>query len=110
MTSPLDGALNALANSFGRKSQRKIMMYGLDGCGKTTILYKLKFGYLSIYEWFPKRGESDITLFVFVDREIVPRIPTIGFNIEEVEYKNISFTMWGMITSTSFPVLHCFDK
>ena len=49
-------------------------------------------------------------MFVCVDREIVARIPTIGFNIEEVEYKNISFTMWGMIPSTSFPVLHCFDK
>jgi len=38
--------------------------------GKTTILYKLKLG------------------------EIVTTIPTIGFNVETVEYKNISFTVW----------------
>merc|ERR1712078_63437 len=26
--------------------------------------------------------------------EVVTTIPTIGFNVEEVEYKNISFTVW----------------
>jgi len=26
--------------------------------------------------------------------EIVTTIPTIGFNVETVEYKNISFTVW----------------
>jgi len=45
-------------------------MVGLDAAGKTTILYKLKLG------------------------EIVTTIPTIGFNVETVEYKNIKFTMW----------------
>ncbi|VVB04255.1 unnamed protein product [Arabis nemorensis] len=48
----------------------RILMVGLDAAGKTTILYKLKLG------------------------EIVTTIPTIGFNIETVEYKNISFTVW----------------
>lgn len=43
---------------------------GLDAAGKTTILYKLKLG------------------------EIVTTIPTIGFNVETVEYKNICFTVW----------------
>ncbi|XP_065580899.1 ADP-ribosylation factor 1-like 2 [Artemia franciscana] len=54
---------------FG-KFQMRILMVGLDGSGKTTILYKLKLG------------------------EIVTTIPTIGFNVETVEYKNISFTVW----------------
>merc|ERR1739842_118237 len=40
------------------------------GAGKTTILYKLKLG------------------------EVVTTIPTIGFNVETVEYKNLSFTVW----------------
>ncbi|XP_029682722.1 ADP-ribosylation factor-like isoform X2 [Takifugu rubripes] len=43
---------------------------GLDGAGKTTLLYKLKLS------------------------EVVTTIPTIGFNVETVEYKNISFTVW----------------
>lgn len=54
---------------FGKKDVR-ILMVGLDAAGKTTILYKLKLG------------------------EIVTTIPTIGFNVETVEYKNISFTVW----------------
>ena len=45
-------------------------MVGLDAAGKTTILYKLKLG------------------------EVVTTIPTIGFNVERVEYRNISFTVW----------------
>jgi ADP-ribosylation factor protein 1 len=59
----------ALAGIFGKKEMR-ILMVGLDAAGKTTILYKLKLG------------------------EIVTTIPTIGFNVETVEYKNISFTVW----------------
>lgn len=45
-------------------------MIGLDAAGKTTILYKLKL------------GETTVT------------IPTIGFNVETVTYKNITFTVW----------------
>ncbi|GAA0183431.1 G-protein [Lithospermum erythrorhizon] len=63
--------------SFGKlfsrlfaKKEMRILMVGLDAAGKTTILYKLKLG------------------------EIVTTIPTIGFNVETVEYKNISFTVW----------------
>ncbi|KAF7346905.1 ADP-ribosylation factor [Mycena venus] len=58
-----------LSGLFSRKEMR-ILMVGLDAAGKTTILYKLKLG------------------------EIVTTIPTIGFNVETVEYKNISFTVW----------------
>ena len=49
------------------KKEMRILMVGLDAAGKTTILYKLKLG------------------------EIVTTIPTIGFNVETVEYKNINF-------------------
>jgi len=45
-------------------------MVGLDAAGKTTILYRLKLG------------------------EVVTTIPTLGFNVETVAYKNISFTVW----------------
>ncbi len=50
--------------------EMRILMVGLDAAGKTTILYKLKLG------------------------EVVTPIPTIGFNVEEVTYKNISFHVW----------------
>merc|ERR1712176_1585067 len=54
---------------LGSKEMR-ILMVGLDAAGKTTILYKLKLG------------------------EVVTTVPTIGFNVETVEYKNISFQVW----------------
>ena len=52
------------------KRDMRILMVGLDAAGKTTILYKLKLG------------------------EVVTTIPTVGFNVEEVQYKNINFTVW----------------
>lgn len=45
-------------------------MLGLDNAGKTTILYKLKMG------------------------ESVTTIPTVGFNVETVTYKNVKFNVW----------------
>ncbi|KAM9807861.1 ADP-ribosylation factor 4-like [Neosynchiropus ocellatus] len=62
--------VSSLFNRLFGKKQVRILMVGLDAAGKTTILYKLKLG------------------------EIVTTIPTIGFNVETVDYKNISFTVW----------------
>jgi len=64
------GSIFAKLFSGWGKSEKRILMVGLDAAGKTTILYKLKLG------------------------EVVTTIPTIGFNVETVEYKNISFTVW----------------
>ena len=60
---------NVFKAIFGQRELR-LLMLGLDAAGKTTILYKLKLG------------------------EVVTTIPTIGFNVETVEYKNIWFTCW----------------
>ncbi|KAJ6526876.1 ADP-ribosylation factor family-domain-containing protein, partial [Mycena vulgaris] len=59
-----------LSGLFSKKEMCAYFYVGLDAAGKTTILYKLKVG------------------------EIVTTIPTIGSNVETVEYKNISFTVW----------------
>lgn len=48
----------------------RILMLGLDAAGKTTILYKLKLG------------------------QSVTTIPTVGFNVETVSYKNVKFNVW----------------
>ncbi|KAI9754649.1 MAG: hypothetical protein M4579_004612 [Chaenotheca gracillima] len=62
--------ISKLFDKLWGKKEMRILMVGLDAAGKTTILYKLKLG------------------------EIVTTIPTIGFNVETVEYKNIQFTVW----------------
>lgn len=48
----------------------RVLMLGLDGAGKTTLLYKLKLD------------------------ELVTTIPTIGFNCEEVTYRNLHMMIW----------------
>jgi len=50
--------------------EQRIVMLGLDNAGKTTILYKIKMG------------------------EVVQTTPTIGFNVETVTRKNITFSVW----------------
>nr|QXF29035.1 Arf1d [Gefionella okellyi] len=48
----------------------RVLLIGLDAAGKTTLMYKLKLG------------------------EVVSTIPTIGFNCEQLKYKNLEMTMW----------------
>jgi ADP-ribosylation factor 1/2 len=57
---------------------------GLDAAGKTSILYKLKLG------------------------EVVSTIPTLGFNVETVTYRNISFTVWDVGIYSKAPFYICF--
>ena len=52
------------------KYETKGILVGLDGAGKTKILYQLKLG------------------------EAVTTIPTIGFNVETIEKENKSITLW----------------
>eukprot|EP00401_Gymnodinium_catenatum_P042932 CAMPEP_0117486502 /NCGR_PEP_ID=MMETSP0784-20121206/15512_1 /TAXON_ID=39447 /ORGANISM="" /LENGTH=219 /DNA_ID=CAMNT_0005281119 /DNA_START=85 /DNA_END=744 /DNA_ORIENTATION=+ len=60
---------NASRKLFGQESIR-ILMVGLYEAGKTTALYKLKQG------------------------EVTTTVPTIGFNLETFEYKELSFLSW----------------
>jgi GTPase SAR1 family protein len=63
---------NLLAGLFTTSKPISVLMLGLDGVGKTTILYKLKLG------------------------EAICTVPTIGFNVEEVKYQNLTMTIWDM--------------
>ncbi|KAI0303172.1 P-loop containing nucleoside triphosphate hydrolase protein [Russula brevipes] len=69
--SSLLGSLSSLL-SWGKDKDVRILMLGLDSAGKTTILYRLQIG------------------------EVVSTIPTIGFNVETVQYKNIKFQVWDL--------------
>lgn len=69
---------------FGDKEAR-ILVLGLDNAGKTTILYRLQVG------------------------EVVSTIPTIGFNVETVQYNNIKFQVWDLGGQTSIrPYWRCY--
>ncbi|TXG62325.1 hypothetical protein EZV62_013688 [Acer yangbiense] len=69
---------------FGN-SEARILVLGLDNAGKTTILYRLQMG------------------------EVVSTIPTIGFNVETVQYNNIKFQVWDLGGQTSIrPYWRCY--
>ncbi|XP_071116961.1 E3 ubiquitin-protein ligase TRIM23-like [Haliotis cracherodii] len=55
---------------IGPKIEMRVVTLGLDAAGKTSLLFKLK------------------------QNEFIQTIPTIGFNVETVEYKNFKFTIW----------------
>jgi len=57
-------------------------MVGIGGAGKTTILYKLHLG------------------------EIVTTIPSIGFTVESVDHKTLSFAVWDESRNIAFPSLY----
>ncbi len=61
--------VKSLASGRGSRETR-VLLLGLDASGKTTLLYKMKLG------------------------EVVTTIPTIGFNVENVEIENSVFTIW----------------
>lgn len=54
---------------FGGREMR-VLMLGLDAAGKTTVLYILKLG------------------------QPLSAIPTVGFNVETVTFKNVKFSIW----------------
>jgi ADP-ribosylation factor 1/2 len=66
----MGGAIARLFNIWPQIRDMRILMLGLDGAGKTTVLYKLKLG------------------------EVVSTVPTIGFNIETLQFKKINFQVW----------------
>uniref|UniRef100_A0A7S0EXQ0 Uncharacterized protein n=1 Tax=Hanusia phi TaxID=3032 RepID=A0A7S0EXQ0_9CRYP len=77
-----------LSKIFGRilgNKEVRILILGLDNAGKTTILYRLHQG------------------------EVVTTIPTIGFNVETVTYKNIKFQVWDLGGQSSIrPYWRCY--
>jgi len=70
---------------FGQKEVR-ILILGLDNAGKTTILYRLQ-----------------------VDEPIGQTVPTIGFNVETLQYKNVKFQVWDLGGQSSIrPFWRCY--
>eukprot|EP01013_Petalomonas_cantuscygni_P010887 TRINITY_DN24146_c0_g1_i1.p1 TRINITY_DN24146_c0_g1~~TRINITY_DN24146_c0_g1_i1.p1 ORF type:complete len:187 (-),score=38.10 TRINITY_DN24146_c0_g1_i1:625-1185(-) len=68
----MGGVMSALKRMSAMFSSRKasILMLGLDAAGKTTVLYFLRLN------------------------EHVASVPTVGFNVETVRYKNVEFHVW----------------
>ncbi|KAK9460443.1 ADP-ribosylation factor family-domain-containing protein [Lipomyces oligophaga] len=74
-----------LSKLWGGDKEIRILILGLDGAGKTTILYRLQIG------------------------EVITTVPTIGFNVETLTYKNLKFNVWDLGGQTSIrPYWRCY--
>ncbi|UJR20340.1 hypothetical protein I4U23_023471 [Adineta vaga] len=62
--------IRIMLNKIFGKPEYRALFIGLDASGKTTILYRFKLG------------------------EVVTAIPTIGFNVETIEYNDTKLTIW----------------
>jgi ADP-ribosylation factor-like protein 1 len=80
---------NVFSGIFGKlwnsNKEIRILILGLDGAGKTTILYKLQIG------------------------EVINTKPTIGFNVETLTYKSLKLNVWDLGGQTSIrPYWRCY--
>ena len=74
-----------LGRLWSTEREYRILILGLDGAGKTTILYKLHCG------------------------DVVRTVPTIGFNMETVKYKNVQFNVFDLGGQTNIrPYWRCY--
>jgi len=64
--------LSTFSSLWSKEKEVRILLLGLDSAGKTTILYRLQIG------------------------EVITTVPTVGFNAETVQYKNLKFQAWDL--------------
>ncbi|TFB05071.1 ADP-ribosylation factor-like protein 1 [Trichoderma ghanense] len=101
----MGAGMSWLTNLVWAKKEIRILILGLDNAGKTTLLYRLKV----------RLHEAAIYLNACADfdwdqiGEVVTTIPTIGFNVESVTYKNLNFNVWDLGGQTSIrPYWRCY--
>nr|ACA09647.1 putative ADP-ribosylation factor-like protein 1 [Starmerella bombicola] len=74
-----------LGKLWNTSKEHRVLILGLDGAGKTTILYRLHLG------------------------EVISTVPTIGFNVETLKYKNLQFNVWDLGGQTTIrPYWRCY--
>ena len=72
-------------STIAGQEQMRMIIIGLDNAGKTTILYKLQLG------------------------EIVTTVPTVGFNVETMNYEGLKFQVWDLGGQTGLrPYWRCY--
>ncbi|RKF81536.1 ADP-ribosylation factor-like protein 1 [Golovinomyces cichoracearum] len=86
----MGGWYSKLSSLVWSKKEIRILILGLDNAGKTTLLYRLKVVTTNI-------------------GEVVTTIPTIGFNVESITFKNLNFNVWDLGGQTSIrPYWRCY--
>uniref|UniRef100_A0A8C9GCB9 ADP-ribosylation factor-like protein 1 n=1 Tax=Piliocolobus tephrosceles TaxID=591936 RepID=A0A8C9GCB9_9PRIM len=83
----MGAVFSSIFNRLFSNKEIRILILGLDNAGKTTILNRMQLG------------------------EVVRTIPTIGFNVETVNYKNLKLQVWDLGGQSSIrPYWRCYYK
>lgn len=82
----IQSALGLLSSSPGAAGKEyRVLVLGLDNAGKTSVLYRLQLG------------------------TVVSTVPTVGFNLETLVYKNLTFQVWDLGGQTGIrPFWRCY--
>eukprot|EP01028_Stygiella_incarcerata_P006924 TRINITY_DN2822_c0_g1_i1.p1 TRINITY_DN2822_c0_g1~~TRINITY_DN2822_c0_g1_i1.p1 ORF type:complete len:183 (+),score=45.44 TRINITY_DN2822_c0_g1_i1:97-645(+) len=81
----MGGFFSRLFGSLLGSKKYRILILGLDNAGKTTILRRLQLG------------------------EVVKTSPTVGFNVETVQHRNVNLEVWDLGGQTSIrPYWRCY--
>ncbi|PQE11996.1 ADP-ribosylation factor 1 protein [Rutstroemia sp. NJR-2017a BVV2] len=92
----MGASVSWLSGMLFAKKEIRILILGLDNAGKTTLLYRLKV----------RNPHTEDPREI---GEVVTTIPTIGFNVESVTYKNLNFNVWDLGGQTSIrPYWRCY--
>ena len=81
--------LGSFFRRFSPTQKVRLLMFGLDSAGKTTILYRM------------------------VMKETINTIPTVGFNVDTFKYKNLEFNCWdvgGTEKAKKMLIRHYFEQ
>lgn len=83
-----------LSKIFGNKEMR-ILMLGLDAAGKTSEYSFFFFIVMNHHQSNqPCSFHFSAILYKLKLGQSVTTIPTVGFNVETVTYKNVKFNVW----------------
>ena len=87
--------ISKLMNAVGSwtETPARVIMVGLDAAGKTTVMVLKYWFYLYFFlNFFSNRPE---VLYKLKLNEVVTTIPTIGFNVEQVQpVPGLNLTVW----------------
>lgn len=77
--------IREIFGGIASNSEVRVLVLGLDNAGKTSILYRLQLG------------------------NVITTVPTVGFNLETLQYKNITFQVWDLGGQTGIrPYWRCY--